>query len=84
MRLRCKGCRGTPHASTQVCTHPPNHPPTHTYLNNSLHPQYSIVKDSSADIVVIGGDNLPSPVGIGLTDLPIMGGGGSITISDKK
>ena len=26
--------------------------------------------------VVIGGDNLPSPVGIGLTDLPNMGGGG--------
>ena len=26
--------------------------------------------------VVIGGDNLPSPVGIGLTDLPNIGGGG--------
>ena len=26
---------------------------------------------------VIGGDNLPSPVGIGLTDLPNIGGGGS-------
>ena len=25
--------------------------------------------------VVIGGDNLPSPVGIGLTDLPNIGGG---------
>ena len=25
--------------------------------------------------VVIGGDNLPSPVGIGLIDLPIIGGG---------
>ena len=25
--------------------------------------------------VVIGGDNLPSPVGIGLTDLPKIGGG---------
>ena len=24
--------------------------------------------------VVIGGDNLPSPVGIGLTDLPNIGG----------
>ena len=24
--------------------------------------------------VVIGGDNLPSPVGIGLTDLPYIGG----------
>ena len=27
--------------------------------------------------VVIGGDNLPSPVGIGLTALPNIGGGGS-------
>ena len=27
--------------------------------------------------VVIGGDNLPSPVQIGLTDLPNIGGGGS-------
>ena len=27
--------------------------------------------------VVIGGDNLPSPVGIGLTDLPNIGGGAS-------
>ena len=26
-------------------------------------------------LVVIGGDNLPSPVGIGLTDLPNIGGG---------
>ena len=26
--------------------------------------------------VVIDGDNLPSPVGIGLSDLPIIGGGG--------
>ena len=26
--------------------------------------------------VVIGGDNLPTPVGIGLTDLSNMGGGG--------
>ena len=25
--------------------------------------------------VVIGGDNLPSPIGIGLTDLPNIGGG---------
>ena len=25
-------------------------------------------------LVVIGGDNLPSPVGIGLTDLPNIGG----------
>ena len=25
-------------------------------------------------VVVIGGDNLPSPVGIGLTDLPNIGG----------
>ena len=24
--------------------------------------------------LVIGGDNLPAPVGIGLTDLPIIGG----------
>ena len=28
--------------------------------------------------VVIGGDNLPSPVGIGLTDLPNIGGGGTV------
>jgi len=27
--------------------------------------------------VVIGGDNLPSPVGVGLIDLPNMGGGGA-------
>ena len=29
--------------------------------------------------VVIGGDNLPSPVGIGLTDLPNIGGPSGIT-----
>ena len=28
--------------------------------------------------VVIGGDNLPSLVGIGLTDLPNIGGGGPV------
>ena len=28
--------------------------------------------------VVIGGDNLPSSVGIGLTELPLLGGGGAV------
>ena len=28
--------------------------------------------------VVLGGDNLPSPVGIGLTDLPNIGGRGQL------
>ena len=31
--------------------------------------------------VVIGGDNLPSPVGIGLTDLPNIGGGAVAPLS---
>ena len=30
--------------------------------------------------VVIGGHNLPSPVGIGLTDLPNMGGGAVVPL----
>ena len=30
--------------------------------------------------VAIGGDNLPSPVGIGLTDLIILGGGRQCTV----
>ena len=45
-----------------------------TIFNFSVRNFVSGVDSSGIVPVVIGGDNLPSPVGIGLTDLPNIGG----------